>query len=258
MKRGQARRVWGRRGRGAAIALLFVLLCSAAVGAQAEQPGLVNGSFEEGFTIRGASEVEVAIGWEVAYLEGDHPWCRSPCHRPEFKPEQQTQYVTDGQYAQRWFSTFARQFGVIWQRVPVVAGEWYRFSCDGYVISEPPGGHALMVGIQPWGADVFGRQMVWGRELQERDTWRRVEVVAQAWGDAIVVAVGTNNAWATRNNTAYVDSCQIERVEWGGGTCPECPEFPECPGDSTGLDYGRLREIVREELAERMPVRWPR
>jgi len=218
-------------------------------------PGLVNADFEQGFTMRGAPEVEVATGWEVSYLEGDHPFCRHPCHRPEYKPEAQQRYRTNGEFSQRWFSTFARQFGVIWQRVQVEPGQWYRFSCDAYVISDPPGGHAAMVGIQPWGAGVFSRQMVWGAELQQRDTWQRVEVTAQAWSSTIVVALGANNAWPTKNNTSYWDGCTIERVEIGD--CPDCPDCEDCPDCPPCSGEGCDLETVKAALLDVLRgLRW--
>jgi hypothetical protein len=235
-----------------ALTLGLILILSQPAGALSPPPpSLANPSFEDGFTTRGAPELEVAIGWDPAYLEGDHPWCRPPCHRPEFKPEMQEQYVTAGHHSQRWFSTFARQFGVIWQQVEVTPGHWYRFACDGYVISDPPGSHALFVGIQPWSGDIFDRRMVWGQELQVTGEWQRIAVTAQAWGHHITVAVGSNNAWPTRNNTIYVDNCTIDVVEFVD-ECPPCPD----PGDPGTIDL--IRQVIRDELEQRPPVRWPR
>ena len=92
----------------ASVAVVAALALSAAVAAQPGEPHLVNPNFEAGFTVREAAEVEVADGWDYAYLSGNDRQCRAPCYRPEFKPEREI--VAQGQYSQRWFSTFSRQF----------------------------------------------------------------------------------------------------------------------------------------------------
>lgn len=243
---------------------------------------LVNPSFEGGFSVRGgASEVEVANGWTEAYLEGDHPWCKAPCHRPEYKPEQQEHLRTDGQYSQRWFTTYSRNFGVIYQRVAVQRGQWYEFSCNMLLKSNPPGGPAMFVGIQPWGAGVFDRQMVWGEENQEQDQWVRMRVVAQAWGDHIVVAAASNPRWPTKEaQTTYLDQCALTLVEDPGTPgpcdcetdcpCQECPGVDcarDCPGSGgPGCTYAQIRQVMEETLADWLPAlrptldwpEWPR
>lgn len=224
---------------------------------------LVNAGFEDGFTVRGgASEVEVAVGWEADFLQGDHPMCRAPCHRPEYKPEQQAQFVTEGRYSQRWFSTYSRHFGVLYQRILVQRRAWYEFSCDMKLKSNPPGGPAMFVGIQPWGSGTFGRQMIWGEETGEQDTWVRMRVVAQAWGDWITVAVASNPAWPTKEaQTQYVDNCSLTRVARPGQDCQDCPEPDDCPdvcdceeecpcGEAGACDYQEFRAIMEDLLAE--------
>ena len=59
--------------------ILALFVASAIVAAQPAQPVLVNGDFEAGFSVREAPEVEVANGWDYAYISGDDRWCRSPC-----------------------------------------------------------------------------------------------------------------------------------------------------------------------------------
>jgi hypothetical protein len=212
-------------------------------------PILVNPSFEDGFTVREAGEVEVAVGWDYAYLSGDDRWCRSPCNRPEWKPEAQPRYVTDGQWSQRWFSTFSRHFGVMHQQVDATPGAWYEFSCDMYAISEPDGDLSVFVGIQPWGGHVFERTMIWGKESRRvYHEWVRVSVTAQAFGDRIRVAAASNNQWASKGNTAYADACTIRRVDAPGPGPTPTPGPTSTPGPGTSVDYERIRGIVRQEL----------
>lgn len=244
-----------------ALLAALLVLSPARVPAVAQSgPVLQNPNFDQGFSVRESAEVEVAVGWDYSYLSGDDRWCRSPCFRPEFKPESQ---IAISSTSQRWFTTFARQYAAIHQRVAVEAGQWYKFSCQVYAISEPEGQMAARVGANPWGAGPFDHTMVWGQQqpwAQYRQ-WHEVSVTFQAWSDRVRVAVGGVNAYPTKNNALYVENCRIESVDLGG-ECPECPDCPtptpcpECPPGGE-FDYDLLRAIVREELAGRSPVRWP-
>jgi hypothetical protein len=229
------------------------------VGAQGSIP-LVNADFEGGFSVRESQEVEVANGWDYSYMSGDDRWCRAPCYRPEFKPE--TVIAVEGT-SQRWFATFARQFGTIHQLVEVDSDQWYTFECQVYAISEPDGQQAVFVGIQPWGTGVFDRTMVWGEQQPwgSYREWHTLSVTARAYGGRIRVAVGSNNNYPTKNNAAYVDQCVLRRADGPAQPTPAptytpyptltpwptpepCPTSP--PG--VGCDYDTIRQVVREEL----------
>jgi hypothetical protein len=231
--------------------------------AQGSEPHLINSDFEDGFSVRESAEVTVANGWDYGYLPQDRQ-CPAPCSRPEFKPEMEI--IGEGGYSQRWFTTYARQFAYISQRVAVQPGQWYEFECMVYAISEPMGQMAVFVGINPWGNSPFHRTMVWGKEQVGDDGWiyRRwvpVSVVAQAWSGEIVVAVAGNNEWPTRNNAAYIDACTIRRVD-GSTELPTptpCPTTQPCPtctvdGECACATVSDVATIV----AGREPVRWPR
>lgn len=254
--------------RALSLVTVVLLLLGRGVTAQpsVQVPALVNPNFDDGFTVREAQEVEVAVGWDYSYMSGDDRWCRAPCYRPEFKPE--TSIVVSGT-SQRWFTTFARHYAAIHQSVSVEAGQWYRFSCQVYAISEPDGQLGIRVGANPWGAGVFDHTMVWGRQQPwgQYRQWHEVEVVFQAWGSSARLAVGSVPNYPTKNNAAYVDECALELVE--PGDCPECPTCPACPtpepcptqepcatpepcptcvpsGD--GCSCEAVRSIIREEL----------
>jgi len=230
-------------------------------------PALLNPSFEDGFTVREASELEGAREWTLLFLQGDHPLCRAPCHRPEYKPvnradHDQAQYVTDGQFSQRFFSTHARMFGTLTQRVEVEPRAWYEFSCDMKAKQDRPGGPAIFVGLNPWGGGVWDRQTVWGEETGVPDEWHRMTVRAQAWGGMATVIIASNPKWPT-SHTVYVDNCTIREIPGPGEDCNcpgpgDCPECPECPVGGQGVDYGRIREIVGQEVRAARPiVTWP-
>jgi hypothetical protein len=223
---------------------------------------LVNGDFEGGFTVRESQEVEVAVGWEYSYMSGDDRWCRAPCYRPEYKPETQ---IAVGGTSQRWFTTFARQFGTIHQLVDVDADQWYTFSCEVYAISEPDGQMSAIVGANPWGAGVFDRTMVWGQQQPWASyrQWHTLSVTFQAFGGRVRVAVGGNNNYPTKNNAVYVDNCSLKLASGPAQPTPTPPPTytpyptatpmptpepcPTCPAGQ-GCDYGVIRDIVREEL----------
>lgn len=236
------------------MAAVLIIPTPSPVSVQAAENGqLVNGNFELGWHEQGAGELVIPDGWELEYRDGSHPWCPAPCNRPEVKPNEE--YVANGQYSMRSFTTFSRGLYAVWQGVSVTPGSWWTFSCKVRVESNPPGELAAFVGIQPWGAGCFERQMVWGQEMQKQLEWQTVSVTAQAYGNRIRVAMGANNKWPTKDNTAWFDECTLKPAE--PGSCPACPECPACPPGS-GVDYDTIRDIVREELEVRPPVLWPR
>jgi len=238
--------------RWAALALLLALCAWTGSRASAAQStALLNPSFEGAWHEQGAGELVLPDGWELEYRDGSHPWCGPPCRRPEVKPNQE--YVADGATSVRSFTTFSRGLYGIWQAVDVEPGSWWTFTCQTRVESSPPGELAAFVGIQPWGGGLFERQMVWGQETQTQLDWQTVSVTAQAYGTRMRVAMGANNKWPTQNNTLWWDDCRLERWEVSGEAEPSDPPDPGDP-----IDYGRIRAIVQEELADRAPVVWPR
>jgi hypothetical protein len=242
--------------------LLLPLLALAVTQTPPPLVTLVNPDFEAGFSVRESQEVEVAIGWDYSYLTGDDRWCRAPCYRPEWKPEQQ---IAVAGHAQRWFSTFSRHYAAIHQSVQVEADQWYRFACQVYAISEPDGQLAVRVGANPWNAGVLDHTMLWGQQQPwgQYRKWHEASVTFQAWSNTVRVAVGSVPNYPTKNNAAYVDNCTLTLVE--PGQCPECPvcptptPCPDCPPcNGGGCDYERIRTIVRDELTNRNPVVWPK
>lgn len=216
-----------------------------------EETMLQNPSFEEDWYNQTPDGILVLPDyWRAEYQEGNNPY-----KRPEIKPNQE--FVTDGRYSIRAFPpAHSRGFYGIYQDVDVEQGQWYRFSADVRTESSPPGKLGAFVGIQPWGGSIFHRQMIWGEEIVNTHGWTRIEVVAQAFGGRIRVAMGADNEYPTANNTTWWDNASLEVWECdGGGTEP--PVEPPEPGECN-FDLDAIREVVREELSVREPVRWPR
>lgn len=217
-----------------------------------DMPELQNPSFEEGWHEQDAGELVLPDGWALEYVDGNHPWCGPDGKRPEVKPNQE--FVTDGQYSIRAFPpAHSRGMFGIFQEIQVEQGEWYTFTAQARIESNPPGDMAAFVGIQPWGAGLFERQMIWGKETRIIGEWQIVTVTAQAFGSRIRVAMGANNKWATTNNTVWWDDSAIEK--WECTAPPVDPPDPPLPGDP--VDYGRIAQIVEDALVDRGPVVWP-
>lgn len=199
---------------------------------------LENPSFEDGWHEQGTGILTLPDGWSIEYLEGADPW-----FRPETKPN--TEFQTNGIYSVRAFPpTHSRGFFGIYQEVDVEPDALYLFSADVRIESNPPGEMAGFVGIQPWGASIFARHMLWGKETQVKREWARVEVLAPAFGSRVKVVLGATNKWATQNNTVWWDNARLELWTCEGGTEPEPPE----PGEPCEVDYDRIAQIVRAEL----------
>jgi len=202
---------------------------------------LLNPSFEQGWYSQDAMGILVLPDhWAAEYLEGGDPW-----FRPEIKPNEE--FVTDGQYSIRAFppAHSRGRFG-IWQERTVEPGQWYKFSADVRIESNPPGDNVAFVGIQPWGASIFERQMIWGKETGDLRTWRRVEVIAQAFGGTIRVAMGATNKWPTANNTVWWDNARLE--EW------ECEGDPQPPDPGPGPTECQFSEAAVESVVRRVVV----
>jgi len=242
----------------AAVILIVLAVVWAYIVVRAQEQLLVNPSFEGGWHVQGASELVLPDGWTLEYRDGSHPWCPSPCNRPEVKPNQE--FVVDGKYSMRTFTTFSRGLYVIWQEIQVDPGSWWTFSCKTRIDSNPPGELAAYVGIQPWGGGVFDRQMIWGRETQLQYEWQTVKVTAQAFGGKIKVAMGGNNKWATKGNTLWWDACSLVRAEGPAPDPTPLPTYtpyptpapcPTCtPGDGCGC--ADIRSIVGEEVRKEL------
>lgn len=188
-------------------------------GAYAGCPGnvLVNGSFEEGFSPRGASEVEVANGWTPWWQDG--PFANEGLNRrPEYKPEEAARYGTrrirDGGWAQKWSNNYATHHAGLFQQVNVPVNStvtlraWAQsWSSSGDDPSVSSGGHyGLSVGIDPTGGtDWTSPNIVWSPRNLTMDNWVELIVRAQAKGGTITVYLRGDAEFKLKHNDAYFD-----------------------------------------------------
>jgi hypothetical protein len=237
---------------------------------------LANPSFEGIYTARGAGEVQVAPEWNPWYSEGWHeiPGIEGgsaytiPTARPEYKPLPRSldaYRVRSGDVAQCWFSFSRVNYAGIYQQVPVAVGKWYQFAVWAQAWSSndeadphtSPGELYISLGIDPDGNGWWkSRSIAWCQWQPVTNAYRQfisIPVVAQKSTVSVWIASGVK--WALRHGDIYVDDASL--VEFGMVPTPEPEPEPEPqPGEPINYDY--ITQIVRAELANREPVRWPR
>ena len=172
--------------------LLLALLTVGLLPAWADCPGtpLRNAGFEEGFSTRGAGEVEVANGWTPFWQDG--PFADEGLNRrPEFKAEDASRFgrrrVREGNWAQKWGNSYATHHAGIYQQVNVPAGStvtlrawaqaWSSSEDDPSVSTG--GKYTLSVGIDPTGGtDWTSPNIVWSAPNYTLDQWVELTVTA--------------------------------------------------------------------------------
>lgn len=143
---------------------LTLVLGSALTPVSAQCPGtlMVNGGLEDGYSTRGAGEVEVANGWFPWYQDGPRVE-EGFFKRPEWKPENAMIFgmrrVHSGNFAQKWFTTYGTHNAGIYQQVNVPAGStftasaWVQsWSSDTGDLDVSQGNYLTYIGIDPTGA----------------------------------------------------------------------------------------------------------
>jgi len=227
-----------------------------------EEEPLLNPSFELPYVeAPGLSTVKVAHDWHYFASSGAPPLSggsSGPCQLPEYKPAPKSvdpRRVLDGDTAQCWFIRWKVMDGGVYQRVQATVGAVYQFNVaaqawcsngDDPAVSD--GELYASLGIDPnGGTDAFAPGIAWTEWEWIGAEYKRLgshKVLAGA--GQITLFIRAANKWALSHNDIYVDDAHL--TEEGGGPGPE-------PGEP--VDYDRIRQIVREELAARNPVVWP-
>jgi len=188
---------------------------------RADCPGnvLANPGFEEGFTVRGANEVEVAVHWEPFWQQG--PFQEDGRNlRPEYKPEKAnihgTKRIHGGNKAQKFFNNYGTHRAGIYQRVAVPKWSKVTFSAwvqawssnkDNPDVSEG-GMYRTRVGIDPFGGtDWTSPNIVWSETNYTLDQWVQLSVKTVAQADAITVFCMGEPEWRVKHNDSYWDDC---------------------------------------------------
>ncbi len=205
-----------------------------------------NAALEEGFRYyNGIGELELAEWWTPWYYEQP-----DVLHRPEYKPHTDTDYVHSGAFSQKMFTTRVAHHAGMSQLVTVSAGKWYTFSAWGKIRVGPSTDshpYVMAVGANPYGAEptdkIGGLFSTMGEANWLIDTWVNLSVTFQAWGPTVrVFTLGLAKHGLDWNDSYWDDFLMIEAD--GPGT----PQPPQPPTPGPGVDYERIKQIVRREL----------
>jgi len=259
-----------------AIALVGILAIAAALGYAISRSrpavtdymlaaGLVNGGFEGAFSQwPGISEWIVPAGWTPYALEGNPPaeHEQGPLARPEFKELNTTidaNRVHSGFKSAAWFTFYKVHQGGLYQRVPVVKGQYYQFEvwvqawCSNS--DEPRVSDQEMyasLGIDPDGqTDARRKGVVWSTWKPIGTEYRRIVTPpVRARENYITVYIETWNKYRIKHADAYVDDATLYLLDLGTGCatpepCPACPTPGPCNDNAT---LEQFRSIIREEL----------
>lgn len=186
---------------------------------------LLNPSFEEGFSDRGAGEVSVANGWYPWYQDGPGQ-VDGYNRRPEYKPEDASRFgrrrVRTGNFAQKFFSTFATHNAGLLQQVQVPVGSQLTFSAWVQVWSSQdpnpdtvvsPGNYRVSIGIDPTGGtDWSSPNVAWTEPRMEYNTWMRLEIRSVAKAGTATVFLRGNPEFRNRFNDSYWDDACLTVV----------------------------------------------
>lgn len=208
---------------GRSVILLGVLALGFAVAGAltpvaAQCPGTVtlNGGLEDGFSTRGAGEVEVANGWQPWYQDGPRVE-EGYFKRPEWKPENAalfgTRRVHSGNFAQKWFTTYGTHNAGIFQQVSVPTGStvtasaWFQtWTSDSDDIGTSEGNYRTTIGIDPTGGtNALAGTVVWSPVNMVTDRWVQQSVQTQAQSGTITVFLRGEPEFRNKHNDAYVD-----------------------------------------------------
>ena len=197
---------------------LTLVLGSALTPVSAQCPGtlMVNGGLEDGYSTRGAGEVEVANGWFPWYQDGPRVE-EGFFKRPEWKPENAMIFgmrrVHSGNFAQKWFTTYGTHNAGIYQQVNVPAGStftasaWVQsWSSDTGDLDVSQGNYLTYIGIDPTGGtNALAGTVIWSPANWITDRWVQISVQAQAQGGVVTVFLRGQPEFRNKHNDAYVD-----------------------------------------------------
>ena len=209
-----------------AVVLACALLLGVAgpVAAQCPETMAANSYLEDGFSTRGAGEVEVANGWQPWYQDGPRVE-EGYFKRPEWKPENAALFgsrrVHGGNFAQKWFTTYGTHNAGIFQQVNVPAGAtvmasaWFQtWTNNEDDITVSSGNYRTYIGIDPTGGtNALAGTVIWSSANMVTDQWVQQSVQAQAQGGTITVFLRGEPEFRNKHNDAYVDDICVRVVQ---------------------------------------------
>jgi hypothetical protein len=176
--------------------------------------------------------------------------------RPEWKPKDKQMghpevYEDGGRYAAGVHHSTVKYQTVLYRHVDAVVGARYRFEAQMMGKSGARSGFSLAIGIDPFGGTDWGSSDVkwhwYTRDMKliwKEGTWyNNVSPIIEAKSTRITLYL---RAWCR-----FADSASAifdnTRLYSDAEQTPEPPDPPK-PPPTNGVDYDRIRDIVREEL----------
>lgn len=208
-----------------AVALTMLALIAPLAGSKADELGqtvnlLLNPGFEDGFSPRGAGEVEVANGWFPWWVQGtpdqtEVGYLRRPEYKPEIGPRFSYRRIHGGDYAQKYFTTYATHVGGFYQQVTVPQGYRVTFSIWVQVWSSSgdnpddileDGDYKVSAGIDPTGGvDGSAPGVIWSTPVKEYNQWVQLQVTAVAQASTVTVFTRGAPLYRVKHNDSYWD-----------------------------------------------------
>ena len=186
---------------------------------------LKNPGFEEGFTTRGAGELEGAIHWDPWWITGSPADTEKGfLYRPEFKPENAAWFgmrrIHSGGWAQKQFNTYATHRAGMRQQVSgITIGSKVTFSIWAQVWSSGQdnpdkcddfGNYRVWAGIDPTGGrEGASGKIVWSEPIMSCNEWVFVQVTAVAQSNTITVFSRGEPEYRMKHNDAYWDDASL-------------------------------------------------
>lgn len=218
-----------RRGAAWALILLVIGLVGRGVGAQSNL--LQNPGFEGGFTAVAAGQV--ATNWTPwhAPRTAEMPSYQNgqPVYLPASEAAAQGVFARSrtGSNAQIYYSFYETHDGGLYQQVSGVApGTELRFSIYAYVwsskfddvnVSDEPGDVALRVGIDPTGGtDPFAASVIYTDAQVFYDAFREYSVTATAQASTVTVFVRSTVGEPVQGSYVYLDDAALQGTATGG------------------------------------------
>lgn len=198
--------------------------------------------------VGGVGELKVANHWE--------PWWSEHDVRPEYRDAAPfANRIHSGEHAQQFFNTYNKHTAGIYQQVEDVEPDrTLRFSCwiqafssGGDDFTKSDGRYRMRIGVDPYGGiNADSGDVEWsdgGHSRQPYDAYEYVEVETAARSDRLTVFIWGQAEWRLKNNNAYVDDCELVYLD-----APTPTPGPTPTGQPAGVDYERIRAIIRSEL----------
>jgi hypothetical protein len=176
------------------------------------------------------AELTVANDWHPWWQEGGVPEEVRDANeagylwRPEYKPESARDFgykrVRTGDFAQKFFSTFATHNAGLYQQVTgVPEGKRITFSCwvqvwssqrENIDVSQENGRYKTGVGVDPYGGtDPMSPNVVWGELVEEYDEWGQRTVSVESMSDTVTVFLRGTCQWRVKHNDSYWDEARL-------------------------------------------------